>query len=407
MAITIPDNDARIQYVATGGQTVFPYDFPIMDDDHIIVIQNSTVLTKTTHYTVDGVGNQSGGNVTLVSGATLNDIITLYREEPIERTTNFNQAGDFLAEDINNQLNALTRFAQNSNTKIDRVVKLKPEDTSSELELPTATMRAGKFLGFDANGVAIASSGTVGDSDIAVSSFMETLLDDSTASDARTTLGVAIGTDVQAYDAELAALASLTSAANKVPMFSGSGTATLLDFKDEDNMASDSATAVPSQQSVKAYVDTSIAANPPVIVGRGYAENATYVTCSTATVYDDNPMTISDGTEILTTTYTAASATNRLRLRVNCVLGAGAAAQPVVGLFDGSTLLAVAVGDIRTNTAVNGFTIDHEFVPGDTSSHTYSVRAAAAAAVYSNGNAGGRLGGGYNKATIVIDEISA
>lgn len=87
-------------------------------------------------------------------------------------------------------------------------------------------------------------------------SFGRSLMNAASASAARTTLGLVPGTDVQAFDAELAALAGLTSVNNKCFYFTGTGTAATYDCSSFGRGLVNAATAAAARASAQLNVES-------------------------------------------------------------------------------------------------------------------------------------------------------
>lgn len=111
----------RVDYVATSGQTIFAYTFRVDLNTDFQVYQNGVLLTLTTDYTVDGLGNASGGNVTLVVGATAADDIFIFRIVPLTQLSNYVANEGFPSARVEGDYEKLTMMAQQQSEKLGTV----------------------------------------------------------------------------------------------------------------------------------------------------------------------------------------------------------------------------------------------------------------------------------------------
>jgi hypothetical protein len=165
--LTIQDNDTLVQYTAIG-ESSFNFPFPILETDELKVSRDQVLLTYGTDYSITGLGQDGGGYITLLLGAsTPGQVFTLWQDMPIERLTGFSAgAAVILGTALNAEFAARLRVEQQLRREIRNSLRIPPDDPVSgqDMELPASTSRAGYYLAFDALGLPIAASGTGNDS---------------------------------------------------------------------------------------------------------------------------------------------------------------------------------------------------------------------------------------------------
>ena len=155
----------RNDITATASQTVFIYTFRVIEATDMAVYQNGVLLSS--GYTVTGVNNTTGGTVVLDVGVPAGQIVSLVLAMPLDRTTNYQNSGKFLADDVNEDFDKIYIGAIQNENLNDRSLRLKdvePPTTGVDMTIPLKADRLGKFLSFNATtGAPEVSAGTGAD----------------------------------------------------------------------------------------------------------------------------------------------------------------------------------------------------------------------------------------------------
>ncbi|EIQ9141973.1 hypothetical protein LV647_002685, partial [Escherichia coli] len=110
--MSVPNQTPYIIYNANGLTTVFPFEFYIISASDIQVSLNGTPVT--TGFTVSGVGNVSGGDLTFLTPPANGTVVMLERVVPTYRLTDYQDNGDLLADTVNKDFDRLWMAIQRS-----------------------------------------------------------------------------------------------------------------------------------------------------------------------------------------------------------------------------------------------------------------------------------------------------
>ena len=154
--MTVNSTVSSAIYVGDGTSTVFQVPFYFLADTHLSVtsVNTDTLATSqlvlNTDYSVAGAGIQSGGAITMLTGAPASNIkILIFRDVPIDQQVDYTPNDKFPAEVTEQALDKITMILQEISTKESSSIHYPLSDFGVDGTLPSAPNRASKVLAFD------------------------------------------------------------------------------------------------------------------------------------------------------------------------------------------------------------------------------------------------------------------
>lgn len=163
--MTVENTNNTISYTGNGSVTTFAYDFLVYQQDQITVYFDG--VEQTVGYSVTDVGNQDGGDIVFITAPDDGVIVKIERIVEFTQEIVYQEYGPFPAKANERGLDlSVMRDLQilddlnDARLLFDRTIHLQDEDETpkEDLLLDLPTLRANKWLGFDANGKVVSKT---------------------------------------------------------------------------------------------------------------------------------------------------------------------------------------------------------------------------------------------------------